>query len=228
VRGAAEGELEIARPFGMNGYPPTLDPARWTALWSRLRAQGDGVEVFTRLTAAYAEPTRAYHTASHIADCLALLDASRVAAANPDELEAAIWFHDAVYVAARSDNEERSAELARATLHEARVRSEVADRVGALVLQTRHGTTPSGPDAALLCDIDLSILGRSPEAFDLFERRIRQEYAMVPEAIYRRGRSDVLRGFLNRASIYQTQWFRERFESEARANLERVLTTLNG
>ena len=203
-----------------------MDPARWTALWHRLGAQGDALAVFTRLAAAYAEPTRAYHNAEHIEDCLTLLDASRGVAGQADQIEAAIWFHDAVYVAARTDNEERSADLARASLREAQVPSETAERVGALVLETRHGTIPQDPDAALLCDIDLSIFGRSPEAFDLFERQIRQEYAMVPELMYRRSRSEILRGFLKRASIYQTDRFRQRYENRARANLERLLTKL--
>ena len=184
--------------------------------------------MFTRLAAAYAEPTRAYHTAEHIEDCLTLLDASRTLARHADEVEAAIWFHDAVYVAARMDNEERSSELARAALRDAQVASEIAERIRGLVLETRHGATPHEADAALLCDIDLSILGRSPEAFDVFERQVRQEYAMVPEPMYRRGRSEILGGLLNRASIYQTAWFRQRYENRARENLERVLTMLAG
>jgi predicted metal-dependent HD superfamily phosphohydrolase len=182
--------------------------------------------VFDDLVAAYAEPTRAYHTEEHIEDCLSLLDASRSLALYPDELEAAIWFHDAVYVASATDNEVRSAELARASLLDAQVAPDVAERIGALVLETRHLAPSNQPDAALLCDIDLAILGRPPEAFDLFERRIRQEYATVPEPIYRRGRSEILRGFLERASVFQTAWFRRRFEAPARANLKRALTKL--
>jgi predicted metal-dependent HD superfamily phosphohydrolase len=204
-----------------------LDLARWTALWHRLGALGEGSAVFTRLAAAYAEPTRFYHTAQHIEDCLTLLDATRTLAELVDEVEAAVWFHDAVYVAARTDNEERSAELARASLREAQVAPEIAERIKRLVLETRHETTPHEADAALLCDIDLSILGRSPEVFDLFERQIRREYAMVPEPMYRTRRSEVLRRFLSRPTIYQTAWFRERYETRARANLERSLTQLS-
>ena len=43
-----------------------LDRRRWTGLWNRLGAQGDGLSVLTGLEAAYAEPARAYHTADHI------------------------------------------------------------------------------------------------------------------------------------------------------------------
>ena len=203
-----------------------MDSARWTALWHRLAAQGDGLAVYTRLAEAYAEPTRAYHTSEHIEDCLTLLDASRTLARRVDEVEVAIWFHDAVYVATRTDNEKRSAELARASLRDAQVTSDIAERIGGLVLETRHETTPHEADAALLCDIDLSILGRSPAMFDRFERQIRQEYAMVPEPIYRTRRSDVLRKFLSRTAVYQTAWFRRHYEDRARANLERLLTKL--
>ena len=203
-----------------------MDLARWTALWHRLGAEGDGLAVFTRLAAAYAEPTRSYHTAEHIEDCLTLLDASRTLAELADEVEAAIWYHDAVYVAARTDNEERSAELASASLRAAQVAPEASERIKRLVLATRHETTPHEADAALLCDIDLSILGRSPEVFDRFERQIRREYAMVPEPIYRTARSEILRRFLSRPTIYQMAWFRQRYESRARANLERLLTKL--
>jgi predicted metal-dependent HD superfamily phosphohydrolase len=201
-----------------------LELRRWIALWHRLGARGDGGSVFDRLVAAYAEPTRAYHTAEHIEDCLTLLDASRALALRPHEVEAAIWFHDAVYVAANTDNEARSAEVARASLRD--VAHDVAERISSLVLETRHVTPPDQPDAALLCDIDLAVLGRPPEAFDLFERRIRQEYASVPEPIYRKGRSEILRRFLQRGSIFQTDWFRRRYENPARANLERALTKL--
>jgi predicted metal-dependent HD superfamily phosphohydrolase len=205
-----------------------LDLGRWTALWHRLGARGDSRSVFDRLIAAYAEPTRTYHTAEHIEDCLGLLDDSQVLVPHPDEVEAAIWFHDAVYVAGNGDNEARSAELARASLGDGGVASHIAERIKGLVLETRHVTIPEQPDAALLCDIDLAILGRPPETFDVFERRIRQEYAMVPEPMYRRGRSKILREFLERPSIFQTDWFRRRFEDAARSNLERVLETLAG
>jgi predicted metal-dependent HD superfamily phosphohydrolase len=203
-----------------------LDLERWTVLWHRLGAQGDGLAVFNWLAAAYAEPIRAYHTAEHIEDCLAQLDATNALARRADEVEAAIWFHDAVYVPARDDNEEQSAVLAHRALSEAAVPPAVAERIRTLVLATRHATTPNDPDASLLCDIDLSILGRSPEVFDRFERQIRREYAWVPEMTYRSARSKVLGQFLRRPSIYQTIQFRELYEERARANLARLLGEL--
>lgn len=206
----------------------SLDQQRWLELWSRLGAQGSGTPIFARLTAAYAEPGRAYHTAEHIRDCLAELDLSRDLAQYPDEVEAALWFHDAVYRPGASDNEDQSAELARTALSVGAVPREVADRTAALVLATRHAGVPSSPDEQLIRDIDLSILGREPGIFDAFERRIRREYAWVPEPMYRRERLAVLSGFLRRRSIYQTDQFRQRYEASARANLKRLLGQLAG
>jgi predicted metal-dependent HD superfamily phosphohydrolase len=204
----------------------SLDRKRWAGLWSRLGAAGDGLSNLAGLEAAYAEPTRAYHTAEHIRDCLAQFDLGRDSARRPDEVEAAIWFHDAVYVPGASDNEDRSARLVRTTLADAGVPLEVSRRIAQLVLATQHLAIPDEPDAALLCDIDLSILGRTPEAFDEFERRIRQEYAWVPEAVYRGARAEILAGFLRRRSIFQTDDFRDRYEVQARANLERITKSL--
>jgi predicted metal-dependent HD superfamily phosphohydrolase len=208
--------------------PVTLDQKRWSGLWSRLGAQGSGLSIFAHLAAAYAESSRAYHNADHIRDCLAQLDLSRGNARRPDEVETALWFHDAVYVPGASDNEERSARLAQTALLACAVPLDISRRVAELVLATRHLTIPRDPDAQLLCDIDLSILGRDPGVFDEFERGIRLEYAWVPEPMYRTSRSEVLAGFLRRKSIYQTEFFRARYEQPARANLERVLADLTG
>ncbi len=201
----------------------TLDQERWAGLWCRLGAQGSGLSIFSHLAAAYAEPGRFYHTAEHIRDCLIQLDMSSEIARRPNEVEAAIWFHDAVYLPGASDNEDRSARLAQTALLACAVPLEVSRRVAELVLVTRHLTLPREPDGLLLCDIDLSILGREPAIFDEFERRIRREYAWVPEPTYRSSRSEVLAGFLRRRSIYQTEQFRNRYEVSARANLERIL-----
>ncbi len=196
-------------------------------LWNRLGAQKDGLSTFTGLEAAYAEPARVYHTAEHINDCLAQLDLSRQPARRPDEVEAAIWLHDAVYLPGAPDNEDRSARLARRTLADARAPAEVADRIAELVLATQHLAIPGEPDVALLCDIDLSILGRTHEVFDEFEQRIRQEYAWVPETVYRTARSEILAGFLRRRFIFQTDDFRDRYEATARSNLARILEDLS-
>jgi predicted metal-dependent HD superfamily phosphohydrolase len=212
----------------MDRQPGTLDQQRWKELWSRLGAQGSGIPVFDQLASAYAKPERAYHTAQHIRDCLAELDLNPRLAQFPDEVEAALWFHDAVYAPAAADNEEQSAALARSALSSAGVLPERITRIVNLILATKHETAPSTSDEQLICDIDLSILGREPKLFEEFERLIRREYAWVPEPVYRSRRAALLSEFLRRPSIYQSPGFRERFEDRARNNLGRLLAQLAG
>ena len=209
-------------------HPEPLDRSRWVGLWDRLGAHGDGLPIFSALQVAYAEPARAYHTADHIRDCLTQFDVSRHNAQRPDEVEAAVWFHDAVYLPGAPDNEDHSARLVLTTLAEASTPVEVAGRIAGLVLATQHLAIPAEPDARLLCDIDLSILGRTPEVFDEFERRIRLEYGWVPERVYRGARVEILAEFLRRPAIYQTDYFRDCYEGPARANLARILKELSG
>ena len=109
---------------------------------------------------------------------------------------------------------------------EASVPAPVPQRVRTLILATKHDTFPVGGDALLLADIDLSIFGRAPNDFDEYERKIRGEYAWLPEEAYREGRAAILRRFLARNRIYHTEHFHCLFEEQARHNLEHSLSKL--
>jgi predicted metal-dependent HD superfamily phosphohydrolase len=201
---------------------------RFAVLCRRLGARGDASQAAADLLRRWAEPDRAYHNLDHLRHCLARLDDVTVvgAGADPDLVEAALWFHDAVYDARSADNEARSAELAREALAMLGVPDETARRVAALVLLTRHREPPTEPEGRLLCDIDLSILGESADDFERYDQAIRREYAWVPDPIYRRERAAVLRGLLERQPLYATPHLRERYEQPARANLQRALARL--
>lgn len=200
--------------------------SRFEQLWRRLGGAGDGLGTFTRLMAAYAEPHRVYHTAEHVADCLAQLDTAPASAAERELVEGAIWFHDVVYDPRAGDNEAESSAWATYMLAGAGVALPTIDTIRRLILLTRHVEPARDAAGGLLCDIDLSILGGSPEEFDEFERRIRAEYDWVPEREYREARARVLSRFLARDPLYQTQHFHRRYEAAARNNLGRVIAQL--
>jgi predicted metal-dependent HD superfamily phosphohydrolase len=186
---------------------------------------GDATDLFAALASAYAEPARHYHTAAHIAESLTLAREHRHLATAPAELELAIWFHDAVYDPKAADNEERSAAWARRELETRAVSAESVRRVEAMILATRIHPASDG-DTALMLDIDLSILGAEPARFDAYDAAISREYAWVESAAYRKGRAAILTGFLGRPFIFQTNAFRQRLETTARANLARKLSSL--
>lgn len=200
-------------------------PERWHALWQRLGASPPPGEL-EALLARYREPHRHYHTLAHLEDCLAELDAARSLCERPDEVELALWYHDAIYEPYSSGNEVRSADWAERSARAAGLPAEAAGRVHALILATRHDALPQTPDARVLTDIDLAILGAEPERFDRYERQVRAEYRWVPGPLYRRARRKILQDFLAREALYATPGFRTRLETSARANLTRALRAL--
>jgi predicted metal-dependent HD superfamily phosphohydrolase len=202
-------------------------------VWQRLGSNVDGVELFTHLLEAYRQPHRAYHTVAHIEACLYQLDGyqldvAQTQAERPAEVEMALWFHDAVYGLKAADNEAQSALWAAQALHQSGVSAVVSDRITTMILATTHDRPPETHDCALLLDIDLSILGQSPEAFAVYEQHIRTEYHWVTEKQYRAGRAAILEQFLARSTIYYTPFFQARLEAQARWNLERSIATLCG
>jgi predicted metal-dependent HD superfamily phosphohydrolase len=199
---------------------------RFTTLLGRLGATRDASAVADALLAAWSAPGRAYHDLRHLEDCLAQLDAAEADQPARDLVEAALWFHDAVYDARAGDNEERSAAWAAEALRAAGIPPDVAGQVARLVRLTQGHGPVSDRAGQLMCDIDLSILGRPVELFDSYDRRVRAEYAWVPEPAYRQGRARVLEELLRRDPLFQTPAFRRRFEAPARANLRRALAVL--
>lgn len=117
-----------------------------------------------------------------------------------------------------SDNEEQSALLADEILRSAGVAADVVARIATYIRATESHAAGS-PDAEVVVDVDLSILGEDPAVFARFEDEIRREYAWVDEASYAHGRAAVLRRFQERPFIYATSLFRARLEARARANI---------
>lgn len=197
--------------------------SRWQRAWAMVATAHKGQAVFASLIARYAEPHRAYHNLDHIRDCLRWLDwASRIVE-QVEITELAIWFHDAFYDPRRNDNEERSAEWAERALRDNGAAAGVVGRVGRFIRLTTHREEGLSGDAAVLCDCDLAILGAEAARFNAYDSAIRLEYRWVPEDVFRRERGRVLMSFLARPRVYHTDFFRERLEEPARANLRRAL-----
>ena len=187
------------------------------------------------LRAAYAAPPRAYHHFGHVIETLAHFRSVSEGPGwqAPDAVRLALLYHDAIYVPGRKDNEARSADLAREHLQRwPPVAAVDIDRVAALILLTaRHGglhagdfpDSPEGEDTRRFLDCDMAILGAAPEAFAAYDRAIAEEYRAVPRWLYRRKRRAFFRMLLDGERIFLSDFFRDRFEAQARRNLETML-----
>lgn len=180
---------------------------------------------------AYTAPDRHYHNLAHIEAMLELMQAHERVLADPASVEAAIWFHDAIYDTRRHDNEEKSAALAAERL----AGQLSATRLGLVVtmIQATAGhrlpdllNQGASNDCALFLDMDLAILGSAPDQFAAYEDAVRREYGWVPDALWTEGRRKVLQGFLARPVIYASPQFQASHEAAARENLTRSLARL--
>ena len=181
-------------------------------------------EAFDAIVSAYATPTRAYHNLDHIEACLDEFEIVKELADDSLAVEAAIWFHDVIYVPNASDNEARSAELFREAARDA-ADSDFADSVVALILVTTHRHTPTDPDQQFLCDIDLASFGATWERYIKDSTGLREESTYNARDYIIRQRA-FLQRLLDRPRIFLTDFFYARYESRARANIHRYMAML--
>ncbi len=193
---------------------------RWSRRFPELPAVGAAV------LERYAEPHRIYHDARHLEEVLRHLDALVEGCRDREAVELAAWFHDAVYDVQRPDNEVASAQLAR-TLLSPYLPPDQVDEVARLVRVTRdHEVEAFDANGAVLCDADLAVLSGDPADYADYTRRVREEYASVPDDVFRAGRAEVLRRLLVLPRLFHTAHGMAHWEAPARTNLRAELTSL--
>ena len=200
---------------------------RWQAVCKACGFAGTSRD-YRRVMRSWSSWGRRYHTLGHLEACLGEFDQVRDLAIDQSEVELALWFHDVVYRTWRSDNEARSAALATEIMSLGGAESGAIHRIVTSIMATRHqGREPNG-DAALVVDIDLSILGQPEDVYQEFESNIRREYWWVSKRRFVSGRCTILESFHKRSSIYRYPEFQRRYEEAARANLAAAIATLKG
>ena len=191
----------------------------------------ENLDTFSRLQKAYSEKHRYYHNTQHINATLSHLDLVADQITNIKAVELALWFHDAVYNPFSSSNEVDSADWASDFLKKNSISTDLSNEVYELILATLHDKAlqdaVSGvKDEHFIVDIDLSILGSKAEVYQTFERLVRKEYRWVPSFIYKKKRRQVLESFMQRKSIYYSQYFQDLYEKTARLNISNALADL--
>ncbi|MFF7770835.1 hypothetical protein ACFZC7_30545 [Streptomyces massasporeus] len=180
------------------------------------------------LLTRWQEPQRRYHTVEHLTAVLDRVDELERYARDPDVVRLAAWFHDAVYLPDRSENEERSARLAERALAEAGVPDAKTAEVARLVrLTVTHDPADDDPDGQVLCDADLAVLASPPSAYAAYTTAVREEYHFVPSDAFREGRAAILRQLLDLPRLFRTPHGTAEWEATARYNLTAELEMLS-
>ena len=193
----------------------TSDEAFVDSLWKELKKH-------------YTKSKRAYHNLEHLQHMFGEL---RIHQANIEDLEVlqfSIWFHDIIYKPRRKDNEEKSAEYAKTELKKIGLSEERIEACYRQIIltKTHQPEENNSKDDRFLVDFDLAILGQDWETYSAYCQKIRKEYWMYPNVLYKKGRSAAMKHFLEREWIYQTEYYREALEEQARGNIERELKEL--
>ncbi len=205
----------------------SLQPARFDALWRRCSpaaTAATAADVHADLCRRLGGADRRFHDLRHIQDCLRRFDEVAPMLMHPDAVELALWFHDAMYVPSDPDNERNSVRLylSQSTGAPPAFRR----RVCALILATTHKGKSYGNDRRFIEDIDLAGFAAPWDEFMRQGNLLREEFAAQSDAQYRAGQVRFLDGLRQRRWFFSTDYFRDRYEPKAQANLARLLADL--
>jgi predicted metal-dependent HD superfamily phosphohydrolase len=190
------------------------------------------------IKARYSEPHRFYHTWDHIEYMFRIARDNGVLI-NPDSpLWFAIVYHDIIYDPTRTENELFSRNL----LYEEEFYKPLNARynpkgipgmtpainpgleiqlAGDMILMTKNHLTATGEKHlfSIIIDLDLAILGDTPEVYQDYVSKVRKEYAHLTDKEWRKSRASWIKSILDRPFIYYTDWGNTKLEQKARQNL---------
>jgi predicted metal-dependent HD superfamily phosphohydrolase len=183
-------------------------------------------ELWSEIEQYYSHKKRHYHTLNHLENLLEQLTEIKPMIKNWDVVLFTLYYHDVVYNALKQDNEQKSAELAEKRMKTIDVPLKTIEDCKAQIMATKTHFLSENQDTNYFTDADLSVLGQDWETYLTYYQNVRKEYAIYPDFVYNPGRKKVLKHFLAMERIFKTAYFYEKFEKQARINLEKELNIL--
>lgn len=168
----------------------------------------------------YSESHRHYHNLEHITILFNLASAHGLRLTIPQQM--AIWYHDCVYDPKRKDNETQSCEVL--LKHHDTDPHGFLNRAICIIMDTKTHTSNDHESQTVL-DLDLAGLGFDYETYQYTTSLIRKEYEHLSNEEWLAGRKLFLNNLLSRDHIFYTPWARDFYETKARRNIERELST---
>jgi predicted metal-dependent HD superfamily phosphohydrolase len=179
--------------------------------------------LWDELAELYSGKKRYYHSLTHLKALLEQLSEVKEHIADWDTVLFSLFYHDSIYKAEKSDNEEQSAVLAQKRMKQLHVPEASIEKCVEQILATKKHAFSPDPDTNYFTDADLSVLGRDWETYLEYAKHVRKEYAVYPDLIYNPGRSKVLHHFLEMDRIFKTAYFYEKLEARAKENIRKEL-----
>ena len=219
--GLSQIETDLGKLFEwhLTAINNAIEPAILKAFWQDIAVR-------------YTESQRAYHSLQHIQQLFTQFEQIKHHLNKPHIIALALFYHDVIYAPTRADNELKSAEYAIEALRPY-LSAEQCQHIYALIMMTANhklaecSNAQKNFDSAYLLDMDLSILGASWSEYEQYAQAVRQEYAHVSNIDYRVGRIAVLTELLAHPTLYLTDYYSTRLETQARQNIKREIKILH-
>lgn len=189
--------------------------------------QGFISSLWQEIETQYSEKGRHYHNLFHLENMFQELESVKNRLEDSVTVSFAVFYHDVIYDASSKSNEEKSAIYAAERLQKLGLDQHMISKISAQILATKQHRKSDDSDTNYLIDADLSILGKELAVYMDYTRKIRKEYAIYPDFLYKPGRRKVLRHFLELESIFKTNYFRKEYEMRAKENMTAELSMLS-
>ena len=180
-------------------------------------------DLWNEIEKNYSKSNRHYHTLGHLENLLSELNGIRDRISDWNTILFTLFYHDVIYNPLKSNNEEKSADLAGKRLRALTVPTPVIDKCKHQILATKQHLPDPDNDTDFFTDADLSILGQSWNVYEKYAADVRKEYSIYPDLIYNPGRKKVLQHFLEMNRIFKTEYFFNKYETAARHNLQKEI-----
>lgn len=183
-------------------------------------------QLWNEIVISYSDAGRYYHNLNHLEAIINELSAVRERITQWDTVLFSVFYHDIVYNSLRHDNEVQSADKARLRLSEISFPEDQITQCVLQILATKGHDPGSDLTTMLFIDADLAILGSNPKKYSEYAENLRKEFFVYTDADYNAGRKKVLKHFLVMDRIFKTEHFYNKYESQARNNIENELNLL--
>ncbi|XP_050592069.1 uncharacterized protein LOC126923079 isoform X1 [Bombus affinis] len=192
---------------------------------------------FTKLQEAYSEEKRTYHNLDSLHDKLNHYYEIKNNLKNPQAVLLALFFQNFEYDPKALDDENMNLEHFNAFADEAEIPADAQLREEAcelLKVAATHSTDAhkiggafGSEDAHYFLDLDMAVLGSCPESYAEYREKVRGEYSFLSEPMYIALRLKVLQNFVQIPNIFATKEFREKYEEQARQNIQAEVELLS-
>lgn len=174
----------------------------------------------------YSEKGRHYHNLLHLENMFQELELVRDKISDFTEVSFSVFYHDIVYDATSKSNEKKSALTAETRLSELGLNKDKISIISNQILATKSHQKSEDEDTNYLLDADLSVLGKDFDTYLNYTKMIRKEYSIYPDLLYKPGRKKVLKHFLELDGIFKSEYFKEKYETQAKENIAREIKLL--